>query len=124
VGAMSKYIENVNTYLSHKKIKQTFVSMQTGIESSKLSRILNETQDVSSIDMEKIASSLGKKAKYFLSENFQVESYERDIKTDIAFYAGNPGPDQEKFAMKLIDLIENVDEILGAKGRLIISIGE
>lgn len=121
---MSKYIENVNAYLSQKKIKQTFVSMKTGIESSKLSRILNETQDITSTDMEKIATLLGKKVEYFLSDNFQVDNIERDLKTEVAFYVGEPGAEQEKFAMKLIDLIENVDEVLGAKGRLIMSIGE
>ena len=121
---MSKYIENVNTYLSQKKIKQTFVSMKTGIETSKLSRILSGTQDVTSSDMELIATLLGKRVEYFLSENFQLENTQGNLKTEIAFYVGNPGVDQEKFAMKLIDLIENIDEILGAKGRLMMSTGE
>ncbi|MDF2988408.1 MAG: helix-turn-helix transcriptional regulator [Eubacterium sp.] len=120
---MSKYIENVNAYLSQKKIKQTFISMKTGIETSKLSRILNETQDITSVDMEKIAALLGKNIEYFLSENFQVDNIERDLKTEVAFYVGELGTEQVKFAMKLIDLIENIDEILSARGRLF-KIGE
>ena len=43
---MTKYIENVNMYLSVKKIKQTYISLKTGIDTKKLSRILTGIQDV------------------------------------------------------------------------------
>ncbi len=121
-GVMGKYIENVNAYLSQMKIKQTFISMKTGIEPSKLSRILTGGQDITSVDMEKIANSLGQKVEYFLSDDFFVPNLEDYEKTEVVFYAGEPRAEQEKFAMKLIDLIENVDEVLGAKGRLLMSI--
>ena len=58
---MTKYIENVNVYLSQMKIKQTYISLKTGIDGKKLSRILTGVQDINSTDMEKIASALGKK---------------------------------------------------------------
>ena len=32
---MMKYIENVNEYLSRMKIKQTYVSLKTGIDTKK-----------------------------------------------------------------------------------------
>ncbi len=38
---MTKYIENVNTYLNYMKIKQTYISFKTGIDKNKLLRILN-----------------------------------------------------------------------------------
>ena len=64
-NVMSKYIDNVNTYLSQMKIKQTFISLKTGIETSKLSRILTGNQEVTIVDMEKIAKSLGQKVEFF-----------------------------------------------------------
>ena len=114
---MSKYIENVNTYLSQMKIKQTFISLRTGIEPSKLSRILTGNQDITSADMEKIANSLGQKVEYFLSDDFYVSNIMNSATTAAVFYAGEPSREQEAFAMKLIDLIENIDEVLGAKNR-------
>lgn len=121
---MSKYIENVNTYLSQMKIKQTFISLKTGIESSKLSRILNESQDITSTDMEKIANALGQKVEYFLKEDFFVPDSMNFKTAEVVFYAGEPSREQEEFAMKLIDLIENVDEVLGAKNRFLKAVME
>ena len=33
---MTKYIENVNVYLSQMKIKQTYISLKTGIDGKKI----------------------------------------------------------------------------------------
>lgn len=121
---MSKYIENVNTYLSQMKIKQTFVSLKSGIETSKLSRILTGTQDITSGDMEKIAKSLGQKVEYFLSDNFILPNVSNSATTEVVFYVGEASKEQEVFAMKLIDLIENVDEVLGAENRFMKAIME
>lgn len=121
---MSKYIENVNTYLSQMKIKQTFVSLKSGIETSKLSRILTETQDVTSSDMEKIAKSLGQKVEYFLADNFRLQNAVNTATTEVVFYVGEPSKEQEAFAMKLIDFIENIDEVLGAKNRFMKAVME
>ena len=62
---MSMFIENVNRYLSQMKIKQTFVSLKSGIDTKKLSRILTGVQDINSTDMERIAKALGQKTEYF-----------------------------------------------------------
>lgn len=69
---MTKYIANVNTYLTQMKIKQTYISLKTGIDPKKLSRILTGAQDVSGTDMEKIADALGKKMEFFLGDSFDV----------------------------------------------------
>lgn len=50
---MTKYIENLNLYLDARKIKQTYLSMKTGIDAKKMSRILNGVQDITGTDMEK-----------------------------------------------------------------------
>lgn len=112
---MGRYIDNVNTYLEKRKIKQTFVSIKTGIEVSKLSRILTGSQDITSTDMEKIADALGVDVEYFLSKDFSVADSHINPEPEAVFYVGEPSKEQEVFAMKLIDMIENVDEVLSAR---------
>lgn len=119
VSDMTKYIENVNTYLSQMKIKQTYISMKTGIDVKKLSRILTGIQDISGIDMEKIAKALGKKVEFFLGDEFIVPQINTFKPEKIAFYVGSPTEEQEEIAEKLVELMENIDEILSAKGRFI-----
>lgn len=68
---MTKYIENLNLYLDARKIKQTYLSMKTGIDAKKMSRILNGVQDITGTDMEKISAALGENTEYFLRIRFQ-----------------------------------------------------
>jgi transcriptional regulator with XRE-family HTH domain len=116
---MTKYIDNVNVYLSQMKIKQTYVSLKTGIDTKKLSRILTGTQDISATDMEKIANALGRKIEFFLNDSFSVPQI-IDFETEkISFYAGEPTEKQEKIANKLLQLMENMDEVMSAKSRFL-----
>ena len=55
---MTRFINNVNKYLSEMKIKQTYLSMITGIDKNKISRILTGVQEESGTDMEQIANQL------------------------------------------------------------------
>ncbi|MBO5069339.1 MAG: helix-turn-helix transcriptional regulator [Roseburia sp.] len=121
---MVKYIENVNAYITQMKIKQTYISLKSGINTSTLSRILNGSREVSISEMEKISSALGEKVEYFLNENFSVPEIPKAISNSIVFYAGEPSKEQEQFAMQLLELFENVDEVLSAKGRFMNVIGE
>ena len=50
---MTKFISNVNKYLSEMKIKQSYLSMITGIDKNKMSRLLTGSQEESGTDMEK-----------------------------------------------------------------------
>lgn len=113
---MGKYIEHVNTYLSAMKIKQNFVSFKTGIEPSKLSRLLTGGQDITSSDMEKIAEALGQRVEFFLADDFVVPEPYSD--REMVFYTGELGAEQEEFAGKLMKFFENADEVLGAEERL------
>ena len=121
---MTKYIKNVNAYLSQMKIKQNFLSLKSGIDVKKLSRILTGAQDISSTDMEKIANALGKNMEFFLTENFSVNDIEMRAVAEAVFYAGEPTRKQEEFARDLIELIENADAVLGAKRRYTMTVGE
>lgn len=116
---MTRYVENVNAYLSQMKIKQTYISLKTGIDTKKLSRILTGTQDVTGTDMEKIANALGQKLEYFLSDTFSVPHINEFQPEKIAFYAGNPTAKQDEIAEKLEKLMENIDEVMSAKYRFL-----
>lgn len=121
---MTKYIENVNKYLSQMKIKQTYVGLKAEIDIKKLSRILTGAQDVNSTDMEKIADALGKKMEFFLSDSFHAPKIQEFMPEKIAFYAGNPTEKQEEIANKMVCLMENIDEVMSAKGRFLNMSGE
>lgn len=112
---MEKFIDNVNAYLSQMKIKQTYISMKTGIDTKKLSRILTGVQDVSSTDMELIAEALGQETAFFLSDSICIPQIEQFMPEKIAFYAGEPTEKQEEIASKLVGLMENIDAVLSAK---------
>lgn len=121
---MTKYIENVNAYLSQMKMKQTYVSIKTGIDTKKLSRILTGAQDINSADMEKIANALGQKIEFFLNDTFSVPQIGAFMPEKIAFYAGSPTAKQEEIAEKLVRLVENIDEVMSAKHRFLRISGE
>lgn len=116
---MTKYIENVNAYLSQMKIKQTYISLKTGIDIKKLSRILTGAQDINATDMEKVANALGQKMEFFLSDTFHIPQINEFMSEKIAFYAGDPTAQQEEIAEKIVKLMENVDEVLSAKYRFL-----
>mgnify|MGYP000632812112 CR=1 FL=1 len=69
---MTKFISNVNKYLSEMKIKQSYLSMVTGIDKNKMSRLLTGSQEESGTDMEKIARGLGKSIGFFLKESMSI----------------------------------------------------
>lgn len=116
---MTQYIENVNAYLSQMKIKQTYISLKTGIDPKKLSRILTGAQDISATDMEKIADALGQKMEFFLSSTFCVSQMNDFVPEKIAFYAGDPTEKQNEIAEKLEKLMANIDEVMSAKYRFL-----
>ena len=111
---MTKYIENLNLYLDARKIKQTYLSMKTG-----MSRILTGVQDITGTDMEKISAALGENTEYFLQDPFPVPQMYEQEPEKVTFYAGEPAKEQEKIANTLLKLLENIDEVMSAKGRFL-----
>lgn len=114
---MTKFISNVNKYLSEMKIKQVYLSMITGIEKNKLSRILTGSQEESGTDMEKIARGLGKNVEFFLADTIITPRIDESAVNKIAFFAGEPSGEHEQIANQLLELMENIDEVLSAKSR-------
>lgn len=114
---MTKFVENVNKYLDELKIKQSYLSMVSGIDKNKMSRILTGVQSETGADMEKIAKGLGKNVKFFLADPFCLPVYENRIDGKVTFYAGCPSKKQEEIARNLVEYLKNVDEILSAEIR-------
>ena len=121
---MVKFVDNVNKYITEMKIKKSYVSLKSGIAPSKLSRILSKNQEINEEEMEKISNALGQKIEFFLVESFNVSKKEFEGTGEIVFYAGEPKQEQEIFAKKLLELIENADEILSAKDYFTMVSGE
>ena len=114
---MTKFISNVNKYLSEMKIKQSYLSMITGIDKNKMSRLLTGSQEESGTDMEKIASGLGKSVEFFLADAIVVPQIGNMATNKITFYDGEPSQKQEQIAKQLMELMENIDEVISAKSR-------
>ncbi len=114
---MTKFISNVNKYLSEMKIKQSYLSMVTGIDKNKMSRLLTGSQEESGTDMEKIARGLGKSIGFFLKESMSISQVVSSSMNKIAFYAGEPSKKQEQIAKQLVELMENIDEVISANSR-------
>ncbi len=114
---MTKFINNVNIYLSKMKIKQTYLSMITGIDKNKMSRLLTGVQEESGTDMEKIAQGLGKNIEFFLADTIIIPRVDTYAANKIAFYAGEPSGEQQQIANQLMELMENIDEVMSAKSR-------
>lgn len=109
---MTKYIENLNLYLGARQIKQSYLSMKTGIDAKKISEILEGKQDITATDMDKIAEALGENTEYFLREPFEVLE-------EITFCSDESVKEQEKVVNILLQLLENMDEVISAKGRFL-----
>lgn len=87
------------------KIKPSYLSMTSGINENKISRLLAGLQEESSTDMEKIARGLGKNLEFFLADTI--------IFPQINTFVG----EQKQFVNQLVNLMENIDEVLSAKSR-------
>ncbi|MCD8241556.1 MAG: hypothetical protein LUD73_03955, partial [Lachnospiraceae bacterium] len=63
--------------------------------------------------------ALGKKPAYFLEDSFRIPRILDFEPEKITFYAGEPTEKQEKIADKLLQLMENIDEVMSAKHRFL-----
>lgn len=116
---MTKFVENVNYYLSKMKIKQNFICKKNGIDSKKLSRILTGKQEATGSDMTEIADALGKSVEYFWADRIEIPDIPALVPERVAFYAGSPTEKQKDIADLLLTFMENIDEVLSAESRFI-----
>lgn len=114
---MNKYIDNINMYITHYGIKQSFLALKSEIQKDKLNRILNQKQEISASDMERIAKALGKSTEYFL-KNMNLKPIDYTDSTAIAFYMGEPTKEIQEFSNKVFDFLEHVDIIVGMNKKI------
>ena len=114
---MTKFMKNVNEYLSEMKIKKAYLSMITNIDKDKMSRLLSGAQKESDADMENIARGLGKDVEFFLADTVLVPRVDAFAATKIVYHAGDPSGKQEQLANQVMELVENINEVLSAKKR-------
>ena len=113
------YVENIKLYLEKMNIKKSFVSFKSGIKANTLDLILNGSLVTDLLTIEKIANALGKETDFFQNENFFIHKIYEIDQHKVAFYGGESTEKQEKIATQLFELLENVDEVLSAKGRFL-----
>lgn len=106
----------IKEYMNRQSISQAYVSIVTGIERTKLNRILNNKQDVSYDEAKLISGALGQTVGFFEGNN-TVPVYQSSEK-EITFYAGSPTDQQKEFARDMISFLETVDYIVGAEDRI------
>ncbi len=115
---MKTFVKNVNAYIEHYKIKKSFIAKKTGIEKNKLSRLLNNKQDILHDDMILIAETLGKDVNYFMQDKLSMKTPEYKNSSSIAFYMGTPDEEKVKLANQAFDFLEHIDAIMGVRKRL------
>ncbi len=115
---MSRFIQNLNTFVDRYSIKQAFIAERAGIEKNKLSRIFKGSQPVTAGDMDIISNALGKDVSFFLSENFQLNTPDYKETTSIAFYMGDPDESKKVLANDIFNLLEHIDSILSINKKL------
>lgn len=83
--------------------------MKTGIDAKEISAILKGEQDITVTEMDKIVEASGKNTEYFLQEPF-------GFLEEINFCSAKSIKGQEKVVNTLVKLLENMNEVISAKG--------
>lgn len=107
---MSKFIESVKDYLDVRNIRQTYVSLMTGWDKSRVSKVLNGTIELKESEAEFLAKALGHDMTFFLASS--VEEYrEIDGNGQLAFFAGTLEEEDKKIADKLVEMFRFYDAL-------------
>lgn len=80
---------------------------------------MNGAQDITETEMEKISVALGKRIEYFLQDSFPTPQMYEQEPEKIMLYTRCSAQKQNKMANTLLEFLENVDEVMSAKGRFL-----
>lgn len=110
---MSKFIENVNEYIRQRKFKNRYISLMTGWDQSKVSRVLNEkgTRGISDRDMKTLAEALGESVEFFLTGTPEDMKLELTLNSQLAFSAGKLSKDDALTAEYVIEMLRYHDAL-------------
>ena len=101
---MSKFIESVKNYLNVRNIRQTYVSLMTGWDKSRVSKVLNGTIELKESEAEILAKALGHDMAYFLVSSVEDNG-------QLAFFAGTIEEEDKKIADKLVEMFRFYDAL-------------
>ncbi len=108
---MGKFIENVKTYLEVRNIRQTYVSLMTGWDKSRVSKLFSGAMELKQSEAEFLAKALGHEMSYFLADS--TEQYkESEVNGTLAFYAGTLDDNDKKTADKLVEMFRFYDALV------------
>ena len=113
---MSIFVSNYNQFLTTMQINQNYISRKSGIDENKLSRILTGKQVASEDDLDVLSKAVGKSTVYFLNPEFKINTNYAVSSSRIAFYGETTTKKQRLVASDLLELMENVDVVMSAKG--------
>ena len=107
---MNIFIKNVNEYLRERNIKHNYISMLTGWDKSKVSRILSGSRDITYSEMEALTDALGQEMDFFMGS---AEDMKRKKKTreQIACFAGQLEDEDLESAHLLVELFHFYDAL-------------
>lgn len=108
------FIKNVNKYLKCFNIKQSYISLKTGISEDIIKSILNGNLCPDNMQMQCIANALGKNKEYFKQKELTISVPKFDF-NDEENSQKQLNENQKKIVSDMIEIIKNADEILGAK---------
>ena len=107
---MSEFIESVKDYLNVRNIRQTYVSLMTGWDKSRVSKVLNGTIELKVSEAEFLAKALGHDMTYFLVNT--IEDYrENENNGQLAFLARTLEEEDRKIADKLVEMFRFYDAL-------------
>lgn len=107
---MSKFIENVKNYLDVRNIRQTYVSLMTGWDKGRVSKVLSGIIELKESETEFLAKALGHDMSYFLTDS--VEQY-RELETNgqLDFFVASLEDGDKKIAAKLVEMFRFYDAL-------------
>jgi len=110
VAKMSRFIKNVRAYLDARSIRQTYVSLVTGWDKSRVSKVLSGTIELKESEAEFLAEVLGHDMSYFLSDSTE-RFMEFGTNGQMAFFAGTLKDEDKKTADKLVEMFRFYDAL-------------
>lgn len=113
------YPKNIKSYIEHKDIRLSFVSMRTGISEEDMKEVLSESTEADEQSLINIANVLGQELDFFVDEKFVQWKEKDEMRKREPFNKNGLTKKQEKYIQNLIELLDNVDEVLSARARFL-----
>lgn len=108
---MNTFIENVKEYLSERQLNQKYVSLMTGWNASKVSRIFSGA-NIKDNDKVTLADALGESVEFFLNGTKEMMKVYSTTSNQMAFCAGKLSEEDCVTAEYIVDLFRFYEELM------------